>query len=53
MVSITEKGKALRKDAEKVPYQMGCLVNKKGELFSRDEIEKLKEQLYQIIHTLA
>ena len=53
MVSITEKGKALRKDAEKVPYQMGCLVNKKGELFSRDEIEKLKEQLYKIIHTLA
>lgn len=53
MVSITEKGKALRSEAEKVPYQMGCLVNQNGELFSSDEVEKLKEQLYQIIHTLA
>ncbi len=52
MVSITDKGKALRKEAEKVPYQMGGLVNQKGELFSMEEVKKLKEQLYQIIHAL-
>ena len=52
MVSITDNGKALRKNAEKVPYQMGCLVNQEGELFSSEEVSKLKEQLYQIIHTL-
>ena len=52
MVSITDEGKALRQDAEKIPYQMGCLVNQKGELFSGEEVGKLKEQLYQIIHTL-
>lgn len=53
MVSITDKGTALRNDAEKVPYQMGCLVNQKGELFASEEVDKLKEQLYQIIHALA
>ena len=52
MVSITDEGKALRQEAEKIPYQMGCLVNQKGELFSGEEVGKLKEQLYQIIHTL-
>ncbi len=52
MVSITDEGKALRNEAEKIPYQMGCLVNQKGELFSSEEIGKLKEQLYQIIHVL-
>ena len=52
MVSITDKGRALRTEAEKVPYQMGGLVNQKGELFSGEEVKKLKEQLYQIIHAL-
>ncbi|SHK90911.1 DNA-binding transcriptional regulator, MarR family [Selenomonas ruminantium] len=52
VVSITDKGMALRKEAEQVPYQMGCLVNQKGELFSPEEVGKLKDQLYQIIHTL-
>lgn len=52
MVSITDEGKALRQEAEKIPYQMGCLVNQKGELLSGEEVGKLKEQLYQIIHTL-
>ncbi len=52
MVSITDEGKALRQEAENIPYQMGCLVNKKGELFSGEEVGTLKEQLYQIIHTL-
>lgn len=52
MVSITDEGKALRQEAENIPYQMGCLVNQKGELFSGEEVGTLKEQLYQIIHTL-
>lgn len=52
MVSITDEGKALRQEAENIPYQMGCLVNQKGELFSSEEVGTLKEQLYQIIHTL-
>jgi DNA-binding MarR family transcriptional regulator len=52
MVSITDEGKALRQEAEKIPYQMGCLVNQKGELFSGEDVGTLKEQLYQIIHTL-
>lgn len=52
MVSITDEGKALRQEAENIPYQMGCLVNQKGELFSGEEVGTLKDQLYQIIHTL-
>lgn len=52
MVSITDEGKALRQEAENIPYQMGCLVNQKGELFSGEEVGTLKEQLYHIIHTL-
>ena len=52
MVSITDEGKALRQEAENIPYQMGCLVNQKGELFSGEEVGTRKEQLYQIIHTL-
>ena len=52
MVSITDEGKALRQEAENIPYQMGCLVNQKGELFSGEEVGTLKEQLYQIIHKL-
>lgn len=52
MVSITDEGRALRQEAENIPYQMGCLVNQKGELFSGEEVGTLKEQLYQIIHTL-
>lgn len=52
MVSITDKGKALRNEARKVPEQMGCLVRQKGDLFSLEQVGKLKEQLYQIIHAL-
>jgi len=52
MASITEKGTALRAEAEKVPYKMGKLINWKGELFSKEEVEQLKAQLYQIIQVL-
>ena len=52
MVAITDKGQALRKEAKKVPYQMGGLVNQNGEMFSSEEVKKLKEHLYQIINTL-
>lgn len=52
MVSITEEGMALRKKAEHIPHDMGCLINRHGELFTMDEVEKLKEQLYKIIDAL-
>lgn len=52
IVEITPEGQALREKAEKVPYAMGCLVNRKGELFTPKEVETLKKQLYRLIHAL-
>lgn len=52
IVKITPEGQALREKAEKVPYAMGCLVNRKGELFTPEEVETLKKQLYRLIHAL-
>ena len=52
MASITEKGIALRAEAKKVPHKMNNLINCKGELFSKEEVEQLKAQLYQIIRVL-
>lgn len=52
IVEITPEGQALREKAEKVPYAMGCLVNRKGELFTSEEVETLKKQLYRLIHAL-
>ena len=51
-ITLTDKGAKLRKKAEKVPAEMTCLVNKKCELFSANEVTELKEQLYRIIHAL-
>ena len=52
MVSITDKGMELRQKAEQIPHEMGCLLNKNGELFTMDEVETLKQQLYKIIDAL-
>lgn len=52
IVEITPEGQALREKAEKVPYAMGCLVNRKGELFTPEEVETLKKQPYRLIHAL-
>ncbi|WP_462332084.1 MarR family winged helix-turn-helix transcriptional regulator [Schwartzia sp. (in: firmicutes)] len=52
MITLTDKGAELRKRAEKIPGEMVCLVNKKGELFSDEEVSALKEQLYRIIRAL-
>lgn len=52
IVEITPEGQDLREKAEKVPYAMGCLVNRKGELFTPEEVETLKKQLYRLIHAL-
>ena len=52
VVEITKEGEALREEAEKIPYAMGCLVNKKGTLFTLEEAEALKEQLYRILRAL-
>lgn len=52
VVTITEDGIALRKKAEQIPHQMGCLVNQKGELFTMEEAKALKAQLYRILQKL-
>lgn len=52
IVEITPEGQALREKAEKVPYAMGCLINRKGDLFTPEEVETLKKQLYRLIHAL-
>lgn len=52
IVEITPEGTALRDKALKVPHAMGCLVNRKGPLFTPEEVEDLKEKLYRIIHSL-
>lgn len=52
VVAITEDGLALREEAEKIPGELaGCLAQK-GELFTMEEVQKLKEQLYAIIRAL-
>jgi DNA-binding MarR family transcriptional regulator len=52
IVEITKEGMELRKKAEKVPYDMKCLINRKGELFTPEEAAALKKQLYRILHAL-
>lgn len=52
VAEITKEGEALREEAAKIPYAMGCLVNKKGTLFTLEEAEALKEQLYRILRAL-
>ena len=52
MVEITPEGTALRDKALKVPHAMGCLINRKGPLFTAEEVEDLKKKLYRIIHSL-
>lgn len=53
LVDITPEGENLREKAEKVPYEMGCLLNRKGDLFTPEEVETLKKHLYRIIEALA
>lgn len=52
MVEITPEGTALRDKALKVPHAMGCLINRKGPLFTAEEVADLKEKLYRILHVL-
>lgn len=52
-VSLTEKGAALRQKAEHIPRDMACQLNRDKNLFTREEAEKLKSQLYQLIHALT
>ena len=52
LVALTEKGRALREAAGRVPDAMGCLLNKDGELLSAKEVKQLKKQLYRIIGAL-
>lgn len=52
VVDITPEGTALRDKALAVPHAMGCLINRKGPLFTAEEVADLKEKLYWIIHSL-
>lgn len=52
VVEITPDGMALREKALKVPQAMGCLINRKGPLFTAEEVADLKEKLYRILHAL-
>ena len=47
VVEITPAGLALQ-----VPHAMGCLINRKGPLFTAEEVADLKEKLYRILHVL-
>ena len=51
-VTITEKGEELRQQAESIPQAMACMVNRNGQLFTREEAVRLKKQLYQIIEVV-
>ncbi len=52
LVELTEKGAALRQEAEKVPPAMGCMMQEKGLTLSPEEIEQLKSELYRILRAL-
>jgi DNA-binding MarR family transcriptional regulator len=52
VVAITEDGLALREEAEKIPGELAGCLTQKGELFTMEEAQKLKEQLYAIIRAL-
>ena len=52
VVDITPEGTALRDKALAVPHAMGCRINRKGPLFTAEEVADLKEKLYRIIHSL-
>ena len=52
VVEITPAGLALRDKALQVPHAMGCLINRKGPLFTAEEVADLKEKLYRILHVL-
>ena len=53
VAEITKAGEALREEAAKIPYAMGCLVNRNGDLFTPKEAAALKTQLYHLLHALA
>ncbi|MBE6102937.1 MAG: MarR family transcriptional regulator [Selenomonas ruminantium] len=52
VVAITEEGRALREEAEKIPGELGCMLAKKGDFLTLEELENLKRQLYRIIEVL-
>lgn len=50
---LTEKGKALKEEASKVPEQMGCLFNERGLTFTPDELAAFKGELYKLLNHLV
>lgn len=52
LITITPKGEVLRHNAESIPCQMSRRINRKGNLFTEDELKNLKENLQRIIDIL-
>lgn len=52
VLDVTEKGMALERQALSVPEAMRCLINQKGPLFTPEELDTLKKQLYRLIDAL-
>lgn len=49
---LTDAGLALKERAKAVPEQMGCHLAEEGVLFSQEEIDTMKAQLYKILECL-
>lgn len=52
VVEITDAGTALREEAAKIPYAMGCLIHQEKNLFTLEEVAMLKDQLYRLLYAL-
>ena len=52
VIDVTEKGMDLEIRAQAIPGAMACLINQKGTLFTPEEVDTLKKQLYSLIDAL-
>lgn len=53
IVTITEEGMALREKAKAIPQALACRLMRKGDLFTPEEVDTLKKELYRIINALG
>lgn len=52
-VTITKEGMSLREKAKAIPQALACRLAKKGNLFTPEEVDTLRKQLYRIIDALG
>lgn len=52
IAELTEQGAKFKKQAENIPYEMVCLLTRKGNFLTPEDASLLKKQLYQIINAL-